>query len=75
VLQQGEESARVSSDRVTPAPAPHGTTTIPNRLGEDESAPREKDAIGEAGIPEEEEQYDFEKISGVRQMADGTLRY
>ena len=31
VLQQGEERARVSSDRVTPAPAPLGNVRVPSR--------------------------------------------
>jgi hypothetical protein len=76
VLRQGEERARFMSDLVTPAPAPHGETQIPSRdLGEDESAPREEDSLGETGIPEEDEQYVFKKITGMRQMSDGTLRY
>jgi hypothetical protein len=60
VLQQGEERARISSDRVTPAPAPLGETQTPGRdPREDESVPRTDWAPECAGIPEEEAEYVF----------------
>jgi hypothetical protein len=42
---------------------------------ENERAPVGECAPVDAGDPEEEAEYVFEKIVGVRQMADGTLRY
>jgi hypothetical protein len=76
VLQHGEEQTRVSLDRVTPAPAPLGEMQVPRRdPTENERAPGGERAPVDAGDPEEEAEYVFEKILGVRQMADGTLRY
>jgi Integrase core domain/Integrase zinc binding domain/Chromo (CHRromatin Organisation MOdifier) domain len=83
VLQQGEERVRVSSDRVTPAPTPLGesslrsppsteTATNPNLT----EHPREPQVSNEEPSDQEDEtEYVFEKIAGVRQEADGSLRY
>jgi hypothetical protein len=76
VLQKGEERARISSDRVTPAPAPLGETHTSGRDPREEESVTCADGAPEvAGIPGEEAEYVFEKISEVRQMADGSLRY
>jgi Chromo (CHRromatin Organisation MOdifier) domain len=83
VLHKGEERVRVSSDRVTQDPTPLGesslrsppsteTVTNPNLTGK----PREPQVGNEEPSDQEDEtEYVFEKISGVRQEADGSLRY
>jgi transposase InsO family protein len=68
VLQQGETQVRVSSDRITPAPAPPSTLS-PRTPMEDpgsQTTPR-----GE----EDEPEYVVERIVGAKQLADGSLHY
>jgi Chromo (CHRromatin Organisation MOdifier) domain len=76
VIQHGEEQTLVSSDLVTPAPAPLGEMKVPRRdPTENERTPDGERAHVDTGDPEEKAEYVFEKILGVRQMANGTLRY
>jgi Chromo (CHRromatin Organisation MOdifier) domain len=80
-IHQGEQKVRISSDRITPAPAPLGevrpkTLITPNSspvtASDDASANEEEN---QAGYPEREAEYVVERIFGVRQGADGKLRY
>jgi hypothetical protein len=80
-IQQGEQKVRISSNRITPAPAPPGeirpgtlitSTSIPVTASDDVSV---NDEENHAGNPEHEAEYVMERIFGVRQGADGKLRY
>jgi Chromo (CHRromatin Organisation MOdifier) domain len=80
-IQQGEQKVRISSNRITPAPAPLGeispeTLITPNSspvsASDDASANEEGN---QARHPEGEAEYVIERIVGVRQGADGKLRY
>jgi hypothetical protein len=61
---------------VTPAPAPLEEVKVICRdpIENERTLGVERDPV-DAGDPEEEAEYVFEKIVGVRQMADGALRY
>jgi hypothetical protein len=83
VLQKGEERVRVSTDRVTPAPTPSGESSL--------RSPPPKGKVTDPKVTEQlrvhqvvneessgqadETEYFFEKIAGVRQELDGSLRY
>jgi hypothetical protein len=80
-IQQDEQKVRVSSDRISPAPTPLGQNR-PGTLITSNSSPVTatddasfNDEDHRAGNPEHESEYVVERIVGVRQGADGTLRY
>jgi hypothetical protein len=83
VLQKGEGRVRVSSNRVTPVPtllgesslqSPPPTETVPDPNVTEQ--PREPQVGNEESSGQEDEtEYVFENIAGVRQEADVSLRY
>jgi hypothetical protein len=80
-IQQGEQKVRISSDRITPAPAPQGEVRPKTLITPHSSPVTASDDAGsneeenQAGYPEREAEYVVGKIVGVRQGADGKLRY
>jgi hypothetical protein len=69
VIRQGEETVRVSSDRVTAAPTPADaryTSTAPAETRENTPQPTD---------PVSDQEYVVERITGVKQLADGNLMY
>jgi hypothetical protein len=62
VLRDGDDLMRVSSDRVTPAPAPAGQAD-------------RQDAKPDEAPAGEEPEYVMERIVGARQQTDGSLLY
>jgi Chromo (CHRromatin Organisation MOdifier) domain/Integrase core domain/Integrase zinc binding domain len=69
VIRQGEETVRVSSDRVTAAPTPadaRSTSTAPAETRD--NTPQPTDTVSD-------QEYVVERITGVKQLADCNLMY
>jgi Chromo (CHRromatin Organisation MOdifier) domain len=80
-IQQGEQKVRISSDRITPAPTPLGEICPGTMITSNPSPITASDYVSvnveesQEGNPEREAEYVVERIVGVRQWAEGKLRY